>query len=256
MCGRARRSRAQPEAPGGQASPARPNSGSSLSQVAGACISQVGRWGAVPAFGKSWMLFRVLFMNGVAINTVGLGGGGGSGVRRKRPAGAHSVRAQQTINHAERGTTFEWRRSGPDGKDGTAPYHEADSRAHRFKREVGFVASNQAEIDADAVAGQAHAFLNRDFCKIKSHVDRVADWARIERYILEFHSGSEYAKYLLKLEHTPPDGEKVLWQALRTRALLPSLLPWPYPTPCHTGAPRAPRHLGDRLSALRLPACG
>ena len=203
------------------------------------------------------MLFRVLFMNGVAINMVNLGRGGDAGVRQKRTAGAHTVRAQQTINHAERGTTFEWRRSGRDGKDGTTPYHEADSRAHRFKREVGFVASNQAEIDADAVAGQAHAFLNRDFCKIKSHVDRVADWARIERYILEFHPRSEYAKYLLKLEHTPPGGKKVRWQALlHARALLPSPLPRPYPTPCHTGAPRAPRHLGDRLSALRLPACG
>ena len=124
----------------------------------------------LPLFGVKFMLFRVLKIAGSVVSFALTCGSVMQILTTAAAAGAV------------------WARSGSDGKDGTQVHHHADSRVHRCGREVGFQRANQADIDADPRSRQVYAQLRCQVNKMRSHMQRVANFALFERYALEYHS--------------------------------------------------------------------
>ena len=135
-----------------------------------------------PVFGKAWMLFRLLMIGATVVSF------------------APTCGSWLQILTAAAAAGAVWARSGSDGKDGTVQQHHADSRVHRYGREVGFRRANQAEIDADPRSRQVYAQLRGQVNKVRSHMQRVSNFALFERYALEFHAARDYCAFLRQLE--------------------------------------------------------
>ena len=108
-----------------------------------------------PVFGKVWMLFRLLMIGATVVSF------------------APTCGSWLRILTAAAAAGAVWARSGSDGKDGTVQQHHADSRVHRYGREVGFRRANQAEIDADPRSRQVYAQLRGQVNSGQGGVTRV-----------------------------------------------------------------------------------
>ena len=78
---------------------------------------------------------------------------------------------------------------------GNVAGHVADSRVHRFERVVGFKRDEQDDIDADSEAARLHDLLRAGGVDSEKHQAHATNHAYLERYVLERHSSSEYAKW-------------------------------------------------------------
>jgi len=110
-------------------------------------------------FGARWMLFRSLLLAGAAVSFAQ-----GEGNAARIIAGAAAAGAV-------------WARCGSDGRAGKQKHHFADSRVHRYAREVGFRRSNQTEIDGDERSRAVYAQLRQEVNQVKSHLQRVKNFA-------------------------------------------------------------------------------
>ena len=110
------------------------------------------------------------------------------------------------------GKAFMWHRRLVQKEDGEWIYeacgHEAgdknrisDSRVHRYSRERDFVRPDQAEVDEDDEAREALLAMREGRRGPRSHETRVYRFSLFERYVLERHPASAYAKWLDEIAH-------------------------------------------------------
>jgi hypothetical protein len=84
---------------------------------------------------------------------------------------------------------------------GREPDHMADSYVHRYHYEVGFLADDDAEERANAEIQAARRRTRQlGIGQIKSHDQRVTNFAIFERWVLERMPQHEWAQWLLQLE--------------------------------------------------------
>ena len=107
-----------------------------------------------PAFGATFMLFRVLLVGGVAVSFA---------------AGEGNVAA---ILAAAAAAGAVWARCGAGGRDGNSykSSHFADSRVHRLGREAGFRRANQIEIDSDPRSREVYARLRAEVGMVRKKI--------------------------------------------------------------------------------------
>ena len=107
-----------------------------------------------PAFGATFMLFRVLLVGGVAVSFA---------------AGEGNVAA---ILAAAAAAGAAWARCGAGGRDGNSykASHFADSRVHRLGREAGFRRANQIEIDSDPRSREVYARLRAEVGMVRKKI--------------------------------------------------------------------------------------
>ena len=83
---------------------------------------------------------------------------------------------------------------------GREPGHVADSRVHRLERVIGFKRDEQDDIDEDVEAARLHEVLRDAAANSNKYEKHATNQAYLERYMLERHPASDYAKWLARIE--------------------------------------------------------